>query len=59
MDGEPVLLLYNRNGVPSGDNGTEAVITCNTCNAKIIRLALKKSWAEESVIEAWNKREKK
>ena len=57
--GEAVLLLRCRNGIPSGDAGTEAVIQCNKCNVKFTRWALKKNWAKESVIDAWNRRDEK
>lgn len=57
--GEAVLLLRSCNGVPSGDVGTEAVITCNKCSVKFTRWALKKIWAKKSVIEAWNRRVEK
>lgn len=54
--GDALLFLQCRNGIPSGDVGTEAIIQCNECNAKITRWALKKNWAKKSVIDAWNGR---
>lgn len=43
------------NGVPSGDDGWCAEIKCK-CGADMKFWALKKSWAEETAISAWNRR---
>ena len=42
-------------GVPSGDDGWRAEIKCK-CGADMKFWALKKSWAEETAISAWNRR---
>ena len=42
-------------GVPSGDPGYTATIKCN-CGAMVVRWALKKAWAIDSVKKAWNRR---
>jgi C4-type Zn-finger protein len=54
--GNAALLLQRRNGIPSGDVGTEATIICNQCHLKLVRWALKKSWAKKSALVAWNTR---
>jgi hypothetical protein len=45
-------------GVPSGDHGFFAKIECTTddCRIKVERWALKKQWAVDSAIAAWNRR---
>lgn len=43
------------NGVPSGDDGWRAEIKCK-CGADMKFWALKKYWAEETAISAWNRR---
>ena len=54
--GDAKLFLHSCNGIPSGDVGTEAIIQCNECNAKITRWGLKKDWVKKSAIDAWNRR---
>lgn len=49
------IILSRRQGVPSDDNGWCAEIKCK-CGADMKFLALKKSWAEETVTKAWNRR---
>lgn len=47
--------LYKKRGTPSGDDGWNAEIRCK-CHALVRFWALKKSWARQSAIEAWNSR---
>lgn len=47
--------LYKKRGTPSGDDGWNAEIRCK-CHAFVRFWALKKSWARQSAIEAWNHR---
>ena len=47
--------LYEKRGTPSGDDGWNAEIRCK-CHALVRFWALKKSWARQSAIEAWNSR---
>ena len=49
------VIRSHQNGVPSGDNGWGAEIKCK-CGAHMKFWALKKAWAEETAIEAWNRR---
>lgn len=49
------IVRSKQNGVPSGDDGWCAKIKCK-CGADMKFLALKKSWAEETAIKAWNRR---
>ena len=54
--GKKVKILKSRKqGVPSGDNGWYARISCE-CGAEMRFWALKQSWAEETVTNAWNRR---
>lgn len=54
--GKKVKILKSRKqGVPSGDNGWYARISCE-CGAEMRFWALKQSWAEETVTKAWNHR---
>ncbi len=43
-------------GIPSGDSGYRVTIKCRDCGCAITRWALKKAWAIESAISAWNRR---
>lgn len=45
-------------GVPSGDNGYLAIISCanRECGVKVQRWALKRKWAIDSANKAWNTR---
>lgn len=47
--------LYKKRGTPSGDDGWNAEIRCK-CHALVRFWALKKSWARQSAIGAWNER---
>ena len=49
------IILYRRQGVPSGDNGWCAEIKC-LCGASMKVWALKRSWAEETIAIKWNRR---
>lgn len=49
------VVMSKYNGVPSGDDGWRAEIKCK-CGANMKFWALKKSWAEETAISAWNRR---
>ena len=49
------VVMSKYNAVPSGDDGWCAEIKCK-CGADMKFWALKKSWAEETSIKAWNRR---
>ena len=49
------VVMSKCNGVPSGYDGWCAEIKCK-CGAGMKFWALKKSWAEETSIKAWNRR---
>lgn len=55
-DGIGVLNVEPEKGVPSGDDGCRATIKClnGDCGATISHWALKRDWAVDSVIHAWN-----
>lgn len=54
------LISTAERGGMSGDIGTRSTVICidrkNECGAKIVKWALKKTWAEESAVKAWNRR---
>lgn len=55
--GYPKIKISTRRevGVPSGDNGWCAEITC-ICGARMKRWALKKSLVEARILHDWNRR---
>ena len=54
--GNPVLVCFEKRGIPSGNMGYLARIKCTDCWAELSRWALKKKWAKESAKKAWNTR---
>lgn len=49
------IVRYRSQGIPSGDDGWYAEIRCS-CHASMRFWALKKEWAEESLVKVWNRR---
>jgi len=56
--GEVKMITAPKIGVPSGDDGYESTITCWECHCTMRFWALKKAWVTETIIAAWNRREK-
>ncbi|MCD7967399.1 MAG: Lar family restriction alleviation protein [Clostridiaceae bacterium] len=58
--GRAAIISTAERGSVSGDMGTKTTVICVDqnceCGAKIVKWALKKTWAEESARKAWNRR---
>ena len=54
--GKAGIVCFEKRGAPSGDMGYLASIKCRDCWMELRRWALKKKWAKDSVLLAWNTR---
>ena len=54
--GKAGIVCFEKRGAPSGDMGYLASIKCRDCWMELRRWALKKKWAKDSALLAWNTR---
>ena len=54
--GKAGIVCFEKRGAPSGDMGYLASIKCRDCWMELRRWALKKKWAKDSALFAWNTR---